>query len=111
VRVYGAGGYVYPEDDIARLSQEVRRFAELGFTHAKIKIGSAGLAQDQKRIEAAAKQLPGGTPHLAVDAIYAYDAQTGPVAASMLAPYGLWWFEDICDPLDFETQAAVVANY
>jgi L-alanine-DL-glutamate epimerase-like enolase superfamily enzyme len=111
VRVYGAGGYIYPEDDISRLSQEVRRFAELGFTHAKIKIGSAGLAQDQKRIEAAAKQLPGGTPHLAVDAIYAYDAQTGPAVASMLAPYSLWWFEDICDPLDFETQAAVVANY
>jgi L-alanine-DL-glutamate epimerase-like enolase superfamily enzyme len=111
VRVYGAGGYVYPEDDIGRLSEEVRRFAELGFTHAKIKIGSVGPSQDQKRIEAAAKQLPGGPTHLAVDAIYAYDAKTAPIAASMLAPFGLWWFEDICDPLDFETQASVVANY
>ncbi|HYZ24132.1 MAG TPA: enolase C-terminal domain-like protein [Rhodopila sp.] len=111
VRVYAAGGYVYPQDDIARLSEEVRRFAELGFTHGKIKIGSAGLIQDQKRIEAAAAQLPGGSAHLAVDAIYAYDAETAPGAASMLAPFGLWWFEDICDPLDFETQANVATTY
>jgi D(-)-tartrate dehydratase len=111
VRVYGAGGYVYPEDDIARLSEEVRRFTELGFTHVKIKIGSVGLSQDQKRIEAAAKQLPGGATHLGVDAMNAYDAKTAPTAASLLAPFGLWWFEDICDPLDFETQTSVVANY
>lgn len=111
VRVYGAGGYLYPRDDIARLSDEMRRYAALGFTHAKIKIGSAGLSQDQKRIESAARQLPGGAAHLAVDAIYAYDANSGPKAASMLAPFGLWWFEDICDPLDFETQASVAANY
>jgi L-alanine-DL-glutamate epimerase-like enolase superfamily enzyme len=32
-------------------------------------------------------------------------------AARALARYGLWWFEDVCDPLDFETQAAVVAAY
>lgn len=111
VRVYAAGGYVYPQNDIALLSEEVRRFTELGFTHAKIKIGSAGLMQDQKRVEAAAAQLPGGGAHLAVDAIYAYDAETGLAAASMLAPFGLWWFEDICDPLDFETQANVAAAY
>jgi L-alanine-DL-glutamate epimerase-like enolase superfamily enzyme len=111
VRVYGAGGYVYPEDDIARLSEEVHRFVELGFTHVKIKIGSVGLPQDRKRIEAAAKQLPGGAARLAVDAIYAYNGKTAPTAASMLAPFGLWWFEDICDPLDFETQASVIANY
>ena len=111
VRVYAAGGYVYPQDDIAHLSEEVRRFAELGFTHIKIKIGSLGLSQDQRRIEAAARQLPGGAAHLAVDAMNAYDDRTASAAASMLAPFGLWWFEDICDPLDFETQAHVAANY
>lgn len=82
-----------PRTTIARLSEEVQRFTELGFTHAKIKIGSVGLSQDQKRIETAAKQLRGGAAHLAVDAIYAYDAKTAPAAASMLAPFGLWWFE------------------
>jgi hypothetical protein len=28
-----------------------------------------------------------------------------------LAPYGLWWFEDICDPLDFDNLAAVASRY
>jgi L-alanine-DL-glutamate epimerase-like enolase superfamily enzyme len=32
-------------------------------------------------------------------------------AADALAPHGLWWFEDICDPLDFETLAAVAKRY
>jgi L-alanine-DL-glutamate epimerase-like enolase superfamily enzyme len=26
-------------------------------------------------------------------------------------PYGLWWFEDLCDPLDFATQADVARIY
>jgi L-alanine-DL-glutamate epimerase-like enolase superfamily enzyme len=48
---------------------------------------------------------------LAVDAIYAYDAETAQAAAAMLMPFGLWWFEDICDPLDFATLASVAATY
>ena len=31
--------------------------------------------------------------------------------ARALSGYGLWWFEDICDPLDFETLADVAASY
>ena len=110
VRVYAGGGYRYPQDDIARLSDEMRRFAELGFTHAKIKIGSVALDQDRRRIEAAAAQLP-DCGHLAVDAMNTYDADAALAAAAALAPLGLWWFEDICDPLDFTTQARVAAAY
>jgi L-alanine-DL-glutamate epimerase-like enolase superfamily enzyme len=39
--------------------------------------------------------------HLAVDAIYSYAPTSRIEAAEALAPLGLWWFEDICDPLDF----------
>ena len=92
------------------MSDEIRRFRDLGYRRAKIKIGSAPLAQDLKRIDAAARQLD-GPGHLAVDAIYAYTATTGIEAADMLAPLRLWWFEDICDPLDFETLAAVARCY
>ncbi len=28
-----------------------------------------------------------------------------------LEPYGLWWFEDICDPLDFDTHAHLASEY
>jgi L-alanine-DL-glutamate epimerase-like enolase superfamily enzyme len=111
IRVYGAGGYVYPQDDNARLRDEMRRFAALGFTHAKIKIGSSTLAQDLKRIDIAAAELPGGAHHLAVDAMNAYGAESAVEAARALAPLGLWWLEDICDPLDFDTQARAAASY
>jgi L-alanine-DL-glutamate epimerase-like enolase superfamily enzyme len=110
VRVYAAGGYRYPVEDIARLQDEIRRLLELGYTQVKIKIGGAPLAQDRRRIEAALALLP-AAGHLAVDAMNAYDAEEGLAAATALAPYGLWWFEDICDPLDFETLASVAALY
>jgi L-alanine-DL-glutamate epimerase-like enolase superfamily enzyme len=58
VAVYAGGGYYYPADDVVRLGEEIRRFRDLGFDRVKIKIGGAPLAQDLKRIEAAARLLP-----------------------------------------------------
>jgi L-alanine-DL-glutamate epimerase-like enolase superfamily enzyme len=110
VSVYAGGGYYYPTDDVVLLSDEVRRLRDLGYRRAKIKIGSAPLAQDLKRIDAAARLLD-GAEHLAVDAIYSYTPASSVEAADALAPLGLWWFEDICDPLDFETLAAVARRY
>jgi L-alanine-DL-glutamate epimerase-like enolase superfamily enzyme len=110
VRVYASGGYLYPEDDLARPSDEISRFVDLGFTHAKIKIGSLGLDQDQRRIEIAARQLS-GLSHLAVDAMNGYDCDQAAAAALILAPLGLWWFEDVCDPLDFATLSRAAAIY
>jgi L-alanine-DL-glutamate epimerase-like enolase superfamily enzyme len=109
VRVYAGGGYRYPYDDAGRLTDELRRMLDSGYTHAKIKIGSAPLAQDLQRLDAALKVVP--ADRLAVDAMNLYDVQAALGAASALAPYGLWWFEDVCPPLDFQTQAAVAATY
>jgi L-alanine-DL-glutamate epimerase-like enolase superfamily enzyme len=110
VSVYAGGGYYYPSDDIALLTDEMRRFCELGYRRAKIKIGGAPLDQDLKRIDAAARLLD-CPEHLAVDAIYAYSPASSVDAADVLAPLGLWWLEDICDPLDFESLAAVARRY
>jgi D(-)-tartrate dehydratase len=110
VRVYASGGYPYPGNDIAALSEEVRYFADLGFTHVKIKIGNTRLDHDLRRVEAAAAHLADGG-HLAVDAMNAYDPGMALTAATALADFGLWWFEDICDPLDFATHAQVAARY
>lgn len=110
VPVYASGGYPYPDNDIAALSEETRHFADLGFTHVKIKIGGAPLDHDLRRIEAAAGRLT-GSEHLAVDAMNAYDPGMALAAATALARFGLWWFEDICDPLDFATHASVAARY
>ncbi|KUY99494.1 MULTISPECIES: enolase C-terminal domain-like protein [unclassified Burkholderia] len=110
VRVYAGGGYRYPHDDLARLSDEMHRIADLGYTHAKIKIGGADVDHDKRRIEAAAACLADSS-HLAVDAMNAYDATSGRAAAAMLAPFELWWFEDLCDPLDLPLHADLVAQY
>ncbi len=109
VRVYAGGGYRYPNDDVARLVREMRSFVDAGYTHVKIKIGGAPIDEDLQRIEALLEFLPAN--HLAVDAMNAYDGARSADIARVLAPYGLWWFEDVCDPLDFETQAAVADVY
>jgi len=110
VPVYASGGYPYPDNDLAALSAEVRHFAELGFTHVKIKIGGSSLNQDLRRLEAAAAYLP-GRDHLAADAMNTYDPAMSLTAATALADFGLWWLEDVCDPLDFATHARVAAHY
>lgn len=110
VRAYASGGYLYPADDEARLRDEARALLAGGYTHLKIKIGAAPLARDCARIETVLALLPAGE-RLAVDAMNQYDATSSLEAARALAPYGLWWFEDVCDPLDFETLAAVVRAY
>jgi D(-)-tartrate dehydratase len=110
VPVYASGGYPYPDHDITALSQEIRHFTELGFTHAKIKIGGSALGQDLRRIEAAVAQLA-DSGQLAVDAMNSYITSQALTAAAALARFGLWWFEDICDPLDFATHADVAACY
>jgi L-alanine-DL-glutamate epimerase-like enolase superfamily enzyme len=110
VPVYASGGYPYPDNDIAALTEEVRRFTDLGFTRVKIKIGATSLDQDLRRIEAAAARLA-DSQHLAVDAMNRYAPAMSLTAATALARFGLWWFEDICDPLDFATHARVAAHY
>lgn len=109
VPVYAGGGYYYPNRDIERLSDEIRRLADRGYSRVKIKIGAKPVIRDLQRVEAALRLV--GPDALAVDAMNAYDATGARSAAAALAPFGLWWFEDICDPLDFETLASVARDY
>ncbi|MBM82743.1 MAG: mandelate racemase [Planctomycetaceae bacterium] len=110
VPVYAGGGYYFPDDDIGRLTTEVRQFLDQGHTHIKMKIGAVPLEDDLKRIEAILDLLPDGS-HLAVDAMNRYSPEMAIRAAQALQPYKLWWFEDICDPLDFTTHERVAAEY
>lgn len=110
VPVYAGGGYLYPRDDEARLADEARACVALGFNRIKIKIGGADLDADRRRIETVLARLPTDAG-LAVDAMNAYGPGSAQAAARALSGYGLWWFEDICDPLDFETLADVAASY
>jgi D(-)-tartrate dehydratase len=110
VEAYASGGYLYPDDDLSRLADEMRVLRDLGYRRVKIKIGAAPLAQDLKRIEVALNSFP-DPGRVAVDAMNTCDATRGRLAAAALSPLDLMWFEDICDPLDFETQAAIATLY
>jgi D(-)-tartrate dehydratase len=109
IPVYASGGYLYADRDIECLRDEIKRFIDVGFTRAKIKIGMAGLSADQRRVDAASRILR-GRGLLAVDAMNTYTGAEALVATASLDGRELWWFEDPCDPHDFETQARVASR-
>ncbi|WP_043062907.1 enolase C-terminal domain-like protein [Brucella anthropi] len=111
INCYAAGGYPYPIEDRSSLCTEIRLIVDRGFTHAKIKIGKGEISKDLRRIDIAAKELPNGYSSLAVDAMNAYGHESAIHAATALSVKELWWFEDICDPLDFDTQSDIAEIY
>ena len=110
VFVYAAGGYYYPDKDLVALQKEMSGYLELGYSVVKMKIGGAPLPEDLRRIEAVLKLLR--TPdQLAVDANGRFDLDTAIAYARALAPYGLRWFEEAGDPLDYDLQAKLAPLY
>jgi len=103
VSVYAAGGYYYPESGIAGLRAEMSDYLDLGYTATKMKIGGAPLSQDIERIEAAI-EVVGDPACLAVDANGRFNSEQTKAYAKALAPYGLRWFEEAGDPLDYAIQ-------
>jgi L-alanine-DL-glutamate epimerase-like enolase superfamily enzyme len=110
VFVYAAGGYYYPDKDLSALQKEMQRYLDLGYTVVKMKIGGAFLDEDLRRIESVLKILR-KPDQLAVDANGRFDLETAVAYARALAPYGLRWYEEAGDPLDFDLQAEVAKNY
>lgn len=106
VAVYAAGGYYYPGKEIAGLQAEMQSYLDSGYSSVKMKIGGAPLAEDLHRIEAVLKLLPSGE-HLAVDANGRFDLATAVEFGRALEPYGLRWYEEPGDPLDYELLARV----
>ena len=110
VFVYAAGGYFYPGKDLTALQNEMSGYLDLGYSVVKMKIGGVPLAEDLQRIEAVLKSLK--TPdQLAVDANGRFDLDTAIAYAKALAPYGLRWYEEAGDPLDYELQAKLTPFY
>jgi len=110
VFVYAAGGYYYPDKGLPALQNEMQGYLDLGYSVVKIKIGGAPLSEDLQRIEAVLKILK--TPdQLAVDANGRFDLETAVAYAHALAPYGLRWYEEAGDPLDYQLQAKLANHY
>ena len=110
VFVYAAGGYYYPGKNVTALQDEMKKYLDLGYSVVKIKIGGESLADDIKRIEAVIKVVGSGK-NLAVDANGRFDLKTAIEYARALKPYGLFWYEEAGDPLDYALQAVLANHY
>jgi L-alanine-DL-glutamate epimerase-like enolase superfamily enzyme len=109
VFVYAAGGY-YREGGVHALQQEIRGYLDLGYTTVKMKIGGAPLDEDLRRIEAVI-EVVGAAERVAVDANGRFDLPQALEYAAALSPYGLRWFEEPGDPLDYSLHAIVAEVY
>jgi L-alanine-DL-glutamate epimerase-like enolase superfamily enzyme len=108
--VYAAGGYYYPGKDDAALCDEMRGYLDRGYREVKMKIGAAPLGEDLRRIESVVRVVGEGG-RLAVDANGRFDRETALAYAEALEPFGLLWFEEAGDPLDYALQAEVASRY
>ena len=110
VFVYAAGGYYYPDQDLSALQDEMQGYLDLGYSVVKMKIGGAPLSEDLRRIEAVLQILK-TSDQLAVDANGRFDLENAVAYAQALAPYGLRWYEEAGDPLDYQLQAKLANHY
>lgn len=110
VWVYAAGGYYHPGKGLEGLKDEMKTYRDLGYVDFKLKIGGAPLADDLKRIEAVI-EVAGSGSHVAVDVNGRFDLDTAIAYARAIEPYGLLWYEEVGDPLDFALQAALAPHY
>ncbi|WP_211354976.1 mandelate racemase/muconate lactonizing enzyme family protein [Blastococcus colisei] len=111
VFVYAAGGYYAPGKTLRDLQEEMQRFLDQGYRVVKMKIGGADLAEDLQRIEAVLEVLDGDGSRLAVDVNGRFDLATALEYGTAIEPYGLFWYEEIGDPLDYQLNAVVSEHY
>jgi L-alanine-DL-glutamate epimerase-like enolase superfamily enzyme len=110
VWVYAAGGYYYPGKDDEKLKDEMRSYLDRGYKVVKMKIGAVPLKEDLRRIESVISVVGDGK-YLAVDANGRFDAETAVAYAKAMKPYGLFWYEEAGDPLDYAIQAELAEHY
>jgi L-alanine-DL-glutamate epimerase-like enolase superfamily enzyme len=107
---YVGGGWYTPGETHKTVQDEMRRHLDAGYTMLKMKVGGLPLADDVRRVEAVKSILPPGT-QLAVDANCKFGRADALAYARALEPFGLRWFEEPCDPLDYATLAEVSDAY
>jgi L-alanine-DL-glutamate epimerase-like enolase superfamily enzyme len=111
VFVYAAGGYYAPGKTLGDLQDEMRGFLDAGYEVVKMKIGGADLAEDLRRIEAVLEVLGGDGSRLAVDVNGRFDLDTALAYGRAIDPYGLFWYEEVGDPLDYHLNATLAEHY
>jgi len=110
VPAYGSGGYYYDDDDeLKRLSEEMERFLNKGFTSVKIKVGRLSPMEDAERVRIA-REVLGPNVKLALDANNAWrDAASAINAARKFEKYDIWWLEEPVWPDNIAASAQIAA--
>ena len=108
--VYAAGGYYYPGKGLEGLQDEMKHYLGLGYSCVKMKVGGVPLAEDLERIEAVLK-IVGAGERLAVDVNGKFDLTTAIEFGKAIQGYGLRWYEEPLDPLDYLAHAALATEY
>lgn len=110
VFVYAAGGYYYPGKDLGALKAEMQGYLDRGYRVVKMKIGGADLQEDVRRIECVL-DLVGTGEQLAVDANGRFDLATAVAYGEAIERFGLRWYEEPLDPLDYASHAELARSY
>ncbi len=110
VPCYVGGGWYVPGEGLNHLCEEIQLRLDQGYTTMKIKVGGVSLSEDMQRVEAAIGVL-GNANQLAVDANAGFTPERSRTYAKALAGYGLRWFEEPTDPLDYALMAELAASY
>jgi L-alanine-DL-glutamate epimerase-like enolase superfamily enzyme len=110
VLCYVGGGWYLPGQTIRDLQDEMLRHLDAGYTMVKMKVGGLPLADDVRRV-AAVKETLGNRAALAVDANAKFQRDDALAYARALSDFGLRWFEEPCDPLDFALLAEIASVY
>lgn len=106
--VYAAGGYYRAGDSANGLAEEVRSYLGRGYKAMKMKIGGASMDEDIERVEQAI-EVVGRADRIAVDANGRFGREDAMAWGARLDGYGLRWLEEMADPLDYGTHAALAA--
>ncbi|MEL6374240.1 MAG: enolase C-terminal domain-like protein [Pseudomonadota bacterium] len=112
--VYPGGGYYYPGKELEGLRGEMTTYLDQGYKAVKMKIGGASMETDLERIDAVIDLLRGrggASTDLAVDANGRFNMRTALRYAESLSARDLLWFEEACDPLDYQANAVVAHAY
>ena len=116
--IYAAGGYYHPGKDVDALVEEMKRYLGLGYSVVKMKIGGSpgmglreALLLDLQRIEAVLNLLDGNGTRLCVDVNGRFGLHAALSYAASIQGFGLRWYEEPLDPLDYATHATLAEHY
>lgn len=107
VPCYASGGYYRPGDPLESIASEMARYADLGFSDFKMKVGGAPLDVDVERVRVARETI-GPRGRLGLDANNAWRTPAEALKfARAVERYDPWWLEEPLLPDDIDGHARI----